>query len=119
MKNLLTVVALFCGSAMFAQSTASVKGNLETIQTNKEVGVFEFKLSDVTNEDVVKVSAYYKDFFTVTYNPKVQIALVKMVKNTPESRKVIVRFLVSVKNDKIIFDGSTMNAMEFYEKALK
>jgi hypothetical protein len=119
MKNLLTIVALLCGSAMFAQSTASVKGNLETIQSNKEVGIFEFKLADATNEEVVKAAAYYKEFFTVTYNPTAQIALVKMVKNTPESRKIIVRFLVSVKNDKVLFNGATLNAMEFYEKALK
>jgi hypothetical protein len=119
MKNVITVLSLICTTAFFAQSTASVKGNSSTIQSNKEVGIFEIKLENVLEADVIKNAAYYKDFFTVSYSPKINIAKITMLKNTSEARRIIVRFMSSLKQEFVMFDGKKLTVAEFYEVALK
>jgi hypothetical protein len=119
MKNIITVLSLVCTTAFFAQSTASVKGNSSSMQSNKEVGIFEIKLENAVEADVIKNASYYKDFFTVTYSPKISIVKITMVKNTPEARRVIVRFLTSLKHDSVMFDGKKISTADFYEVALK
>ncbi|MGB0933426.1 MAG: hypothetical protein ACPGU5_04030 [Lishizhenia sp.] len=122
MKKLLTLVLLFSLSLFsFGQESgeAFVKGNEVSMVAAKKAGVFEFKLpSSSTKEEVEKNKAYYTDYFSVEYKPEIQIAIVKMVNNTPGNRRVITRFLVSNGVRTVTLDNTKYTVAEFFENFL-
>ncbi len=102
----------------FAQ-TASVSGNEATIAEQVEKGTFEIQMPNTTsNEDITKSAEYYVDYFTVEYNGETKVASIKMVDNTPSSRRVINRLLLSNGVRTIAFNGKEFSINEFYDKYL-
>ncbi len=116
MKKLIVVfigVVLF-GMGTFAQ-TAEFKGSADSFQATVAEGLFEVKMPESTEvSEVERTSAYYTNYFTVEYDADTKIAVVQMVDNTPDNRRVINRFLLSNGVKDISFDGSNYSINQFY-----
>lgn len=114
---MLLVFVLTFGLA-FAQ-TASISGDEATIAKQVEIGSFEIQMPESTSaEDLNKSAEYYVDYFTVKYDDKSKVASIKMVDNTPSSRRVINRLLLSNGVRTIAFNGEEYSINEFYDNYL-
>lgn len=116
------VIALFVFVLMigagFAQ-TASVEGDASTIAEQVKEGKFVIEMPASTNaEDLNKSAEYYVDYFTVDYNKETHNATINMVDNTPSSRRVINRLLLSNGVRTIAFNGEEYSINEFYDEFL-
>ena len=116
------VIALFVFVLMigvgFAQ-TASVAGDESTIAKQVNEGKFVIEMPESTKADDLNKSAeYYVDYFTVDYNSESHEATINMVDNTPSSRRVINRLLLSNGVRNIAFNGEEYSINEFYDEFL-
>lgn len=122
MKIMKTIITLFAFvltlSFGFAQ-TASISGDESTLNSQVEKGEFSIEMPESTNADEINKSAeYYVDYFTVNYDDKSKIAKISMVDNTPSSRRVINRLLLSNGVRTINFNGKEFSINEFYDTYL-
>jgi len=114
----LTFVAMF-GLTTFAQS-ASVEGTPETMKENVKQGVFTFEMpTTISTDEVDRTRKYYVDYFTVDFNEETKAAVIKMIDNSPEGRRVVTRFLLSNKVSTVAFNGSNYKITEFYDSFMK
>tara|TARA_B100000508_G_scaffold137355_2_gene131740 strand:+ start:22432 stop:22797 length:366 start_codon:yes stop_codon:yes gene_type:complete len=119
MKKIIAFFAfiLFVGFS-FAQ-TASVDGDKASIAKQVEMGKFKIEMPESTSaEDINKSAEYYVDYFTVDFNAESKIATITMVDNTPSSRRVINRLLLSNGVRTIAFNGEEYSINEFYDEFL-
>ena len=114
----LFVVAIL-GLTTYAQ-TASVEGTPSTMKENVKQGVFKFVMPSTTSADEVKrTSKYYVDYFSVEFDEQSKVAVVKMIDNSPEGRRVVTRFLLSNKVSVVSFNGNEYKITEFYDNFMK
>lgn len=122
MRNLLALTLMLTLSLLTFgqdQGEAFVKGTETSMIAAKKAGVFEFKLpAEATKDEVEKNKAYYTDYFSVDYKSEIQIALIKMVDNTPQARRVITRFLISNGVRTIKLGDTKYTVAEFYDNFL-
>jgi hypothetical protein len=127
MKNILFLFILFCWAANFnnficqnlTENTA-IAGTSQELAASKISGSYEFTLSQKTKEeDVTKAASYYPGFFTVSYNSSTHVASIEMVENNENSRRVLLRFLSSIRCQKIQVEGQSLFIHEFYDDYLK
>lgn len=116
MKNIITLFAfIFTIGFGFAQ-TASISGDEAKIAEQVEKGEFKIEMPESTSaEDLMKSAEYYVDYFTVKYNEESKVATINMVDNTPSSRRVINRLLLSNGVRTIAFNGQEYSINEFYD----
>jgi hypothetical protein len=114
-KLILALVATILSFAGMAQA-AKATGTPETMKTSVKEGVFTFNLPDnVTAEEIERTQKYYVDYFTVDFDASSKLLTVKMVDNSPESRRVVTRLLVSNGISEIEFNGNNYRVTEFYD----
>ena len=122
MKKFLYLLPLFFCLTTFAQKNevfTSTKGKNDLIQ-NKIDGNFAFILPDnITEEEVIRNSSFYKIYFSVTFDTKTHEAVLKMKSNDAKSRHIISRFLTSFGVTNIETDGSFYTIEGFYDHFLK
>ncbi len=124
MKNFLLLLTFFFAislSGFNAQTkNITIAESATELAKSKKNGNYHFTLhSQVTQADVEKSAAYYPAFFTVDYDASSHIASVKMIDNNEKSRLVLLRFLSSIRSQKIQVDGKNMLIHEFYDLYLK
>ncbi|MDX1652621.1 MAG: hypothetical protein R3277_09020 [Brumimicrobium sp.] len=120
MKKLMILFAVSLFSLGLSAQNAKVEGNKEALKKNVEKGVIEFIMPENTQAAEIEKSAqYYVDYFTVQYNPTTRVAKITMVDNTPESRRVINRLLLSNGVRTIEFDGQKYSISDFYSNFLE
>lgn len=99
--------------------TASVSGDKSTIADQVAKGEIVIEMpADTDAADLNKSAEYYVDYFTVAYNEEAHKATITMVDNTPSSRRVINRLLLSNGIRTIAFDGQEYSINEFYDEFL-
>jgi hypothetical protein len=119
MKNILMLSMFVLTFGLTFAQTASVSGDEATIAQQVEEGTFEIEMPKTTSaEDINKSAEYYVDYFTVEYNDDTKVANITMVDNTPSSRRVINRLLLSNGVRTIAFNGEEFSINEFYDKYL-
>ena len=83
------------GLAQDASNVAVAQGHTELIKA-KESGVFTFEIpGDKTSEEVSDRAKFYTNYFTVAFDEGTDIVTITMVDNSPSSRTIISRFLMS------------------------
>lgn len=75
--------------------------------------------SNITSADVEKNAAYYTDYFTVDFDENTQLATIKMKENTPNKRRVIMRFLYSCGLNSVTIDSEEITIHDFNDRYLK
>lgn len=120
MKKLITILAsVILSFGLFSQN-AEVKGDEATFKKNVASGNIEIIFPESTEaSDIEKSSEYYVDYFTVDYNAESRLAKIKMVDNTPQSRRVINRLLLSNNVRTIDFNGESYSINDFYSKYME
>ena len=125
MKNILFLIIFFCMGANFNNFVCQVEniaiaGTSQELAESKISGSYQFTLSDKTKEeDVTKAASYYPGFFSVSYDSPTHVASIQMVENNENSRRVLLRFLSSIRCQKIQVDGQSLFIHEFYDAYLK
>ena len=122
MKHVLFGILFFLtGSISFAQ-TANSATSLSTKNLTEGISTGKIELtlpSQLSSEDVASNAKYYEQFFVVEFNAKNHVATFKMVLNTPDSRRVILRFLSANQIQIVVVDGKSYQLQDFYQKFLE
>jgi len=122
MKHVLFGILFFLtGSISFAQTanTASCPSS-KNLKEGVASGKIEVTLpNQLTPEDVVSYAKYYEPFFYVDFNSKNHVATFQMVTNTPDSRRVILRFLSANQIQTVVVDGKSYQLQDFYQNFLE
>jgi hypothetical protein len=112
-------MTLILSFSLFSQN-AEIKGDEVDLKKNIDSGNIEIIFPESTKaSDIEKISEYYVDYFTVDYNPKTNLAKIKMVDNTSRSRRAINRLLLSNNVRIIDFNGVSYSINDFYSKFLE
>ena len=127
MKNILFLFIFFCWGANFNSficqnptENIAIAGTSQELAASKISGSYQFTLPEKTKEeDVTKAASYYPGFFSVSYNSSSHVASIEMVENNENSRRVLLRFLSSIRCQKIQVDGQSLFIHEFYDAYLK
>jgi hypothetical protein len=122
MKHVLFGILFFVtGSISFAQTTnfASCPSS-----NNLKEGVISGKIemtlpNQLSPEDVASNAKYYEPFFLVDFNSKNHKATFNMVSNTPNSRRVILRFLAANQIHTVVVEGKSLQLQDFYQNFLE
>lgn len=112
---ILALIAITCGyaNAQSASLKASV-GNEKSFSEDKLQGKFIFKMPETaTKESVKQAASYYTDHFSVEYNPKTFLAVIKIIDEKPLSKKVVERFMISNGVKEIIYGGKVYTVNDF------
>jgi capsule polysaccharide export protein KpsE/RkpR len=119
MKNLITLFAFVLTLSFSFAQTASISGDESTLKNQVEKGEFSIEMPESTEaEEINKSAEYYVDYFTVNYDDESKIAKISMVDNTPSSRRVINRLLLSNGVRTIKFNSEEFSINEFYDAYL-
>lgn len=119
MKNIITLFVFVLTIGFGFAQTASISGDQNTIAEQVEKGEFKIEMPESTSaEDVMKSAEYYVDYFTVEFNEESKVATINMVDNTPTSRRVINRLMLSSGVRTIAFNGEEYSINEFYDQFL-
>ena len=119
MKNIIAALVFVLSIGLSFAQTASISGDESSIAKQVEMGKFEIEMPASTSaEDLEKSAEYYVDYFTVDYDESSNTATIKMVDNTPSSRRVINRLLLSNGVRTIAFNGEEYSINEFYDTYL-
>jgi hypothetical protein len=119
MKNIITLFAFVLTLSFSFAQNASISGDESTLNSQVEKGEFSIEMPESTNAAEINKSAeYYVDYFTVNYDDNSKIAKISMVDNTPSSRRVINRLLLSNGVRTINFNGKEFSINEFYDAYL-
>ena len=121
MKHVLFGILFFLtGSISFTQTANSATSNsAKNLTEGISTGKIELILpSQLSSEDVASYAKYYEQFFSVEFNAKNHVANLKMVSNTPESRRVILRFLAANQIQNVIIEGKSYPLLDFYQSFL-
>lgn len=102
-----------------ATKTAMTEGKAE-LAKSKVSGEYSYTLpSDVTAEQVKKVSKYYTSYFTIAFDASTQEAVVTMNSEAEKGEMVMGRFLSSCGVSELKVDDSTITLDEFMKTYLK
>jgi len=119
MKILYTIL-LICaiGTTTYAQDVKLAKAqNATELLQAKNTGNYSFVFpSDITSSEIINAADYYKSFFTVQFTETTRTVKVIMTENTPENRRVILRFLASSRIQKVQVGDNQLLLHEFYDQ---
>ncbi|MDG1842267.1 MAG: hypothetical protein P8I93_07965 [Crocinitomicaceae bacterium] len=124
MKKLLSLITFFffVSFSMTLSQTENItiaQSKME-LKKSKQNGIYYFTIHPkASKEDVAKSAAYYPSYFSVDYDDATKIAKITMIDNNEKTRMVLLRFLSSVRSQKIQVDGTSMFVHEFYDNYLK
>ena len=124
MKKFLSLITFFIliSFSMTLSQTENItiaQSKME-LEKSKKNGIYYFTIHPkASKEDVAKSAAYYPSYFSVDYDDASKIAKITMIENNEKTRLVLLRFLSSVRSQKIQVDGTSMLIHEFYDKYLK
>ncbi|MFM6934027.1 MAG: hypothetical protein ACKOXP_01185 [Flavobacteriales bacterium] len=122
MKHVFFAVLFFLTGSISIAQTANTASCSSTKNVKEGVlsGNIEVILpSQLSPEDVASYAKYYEPFFFVDFNSKNHIATFQMVSNTPESRRVILRFLSANQIQTVIVEGKSYQLQDFYQTFLE
>ncbi|MEI8116524.1 MAG: hypothetical protein WCH03_03205 [Flavobacteriia bacterium] len=122
MKHVLFGILFFLtGSISFGQTTNTAScPSSKNLKSGVASGKIEVTLpNQLSPEDVASFAKYYEPFFFVDFNSKNHVATFQMVTNTPESRRVILRFLSANQIQSVLVDGKSYQLQDFYQNFLE
>jgi predicted nucleic acid-binding protein len=119
MKIFYTILIICAiGSTTYAQDVKLAKAQSATeLLQSKNTGKYSFVFpTDITTSEIINAADYYKSFFTVQFTETTRTVKVTMIENTPENRRVILRFLASSRIQKVQVGDNQLLLHEFYDQ---
>lgn len=120
-KIILSLLICIISLSFYSQSytvVAKAQSSTELI-TAKNNGIFKFTYpASVTKDQITSSANYYINYFTVQYNETDHSVVLTMLNNTAENRRVIMRFLMSSRLQKIKVDDNELFIQDFYDQHL-
>jgi hypothetical protein len=102
-------VALFITFSAVAQQ-AQFAGGQKGITLANSKAEYSFVITDLTIADIDKAAAMYKTSFTVT---------IKMLRNDIATKRMMLRFMVSLNIQYVTLDGVEYKPDAFFDKYIK
>lgn len=121
MRNIVTFVLLFTAFKMMAQSSVVVSG-LNEKQTRIEAGKGHFQWvfpSVFTKEKIDALAQYYKTSFTYVFDGKLNKMDIYPVKDSEETRRIMLRFLGACQFNTIQVDDKKFELYDFYNQYMQ
>jgi hypothetical protein len=101
-------------------ANTAIYGTKESLIKGVQSGLIELTLPEnISKSDVEKYGSYYKNSFSISFDEKSHLATIKMVENTSNNRRVILRFLSANQIQNVVVEDKSFLVNDFYENFLK
>jgi hypothetical protein len=101
-------------------ANTAICGTKESLIKGVQSGLIELTLPEnISKSDVEKYGSYYKNSFSISFDEKSHLATIKMVENTSNNRRVILRFLSANQIQNVVVEDKSFLVNDFYENFLK
>ena len=101
-------------------ANTAICGTKESLIKVVQSGLIELTLPEnISKSDVEKYGSYYKNSFSISFDEKSHLATIKMVENTSNNRRVILRFLSANQIQNVVVEDKSFLVNDFYENFLK
>ena len=122
MKSFLfSVLFLVITSTYFSQGI-SIVGKAQTVTElvqSKNNGIYTFYFPETITKDKIETAAnYYPTYFSYSINEEENSIKITLLENSPNNRRIIMRFLMSARLQKIKVGDSELLIQEFYDNHL-
>jgi hypothetical protein len=122
MKSFLfSVLFLVITSTYFSQGI-SIVGKAQTVTElvqSKNNGIYTFYFPETITKDKIETAAnYYPTFFSYSINEEENSIKITLLENSANNRRIIMRFLMSARLQKIKVGDSELLIQEFYDNHL-
>jgi hypothetical protein len=122
MKSIIFSI-LFLGftTSYFSQET-SIVGKSQTVAElvqSKNSGVYTFYFPETISKDKIETAAnYYPTYFSYSINEEENSIKITLLENNSNNRRIIMRFLMSARLQKIKVGENELLIQDFYENHL-
>ena len=122
MKSILfSVLFLVITSTCFSQGI-SIVGKAQTVTElvqSKNNGIYTFYFPETITKDKIETAAnYYPTYFSYSINEEENSIKITLLENSANNRRIIMRFLMSARLQKIKVGDSELLIQEFYDNHL-
>jgi hypothetical protein len=122
MKSILfSVLFLVITSTYFSQGI-SIVGKAQTVTElvqSKNSGIYTFYFPETITKDKIETAAnYYPTYFSYSINEEENSIKITLLENSANNRRIIMRFLMSARLQKIKVGDSELLIQEFYDNHL-
>jgi hypothetical protein len=122
MKSFLfSVLFLVITSTYFSQGI-SIVGKAQTVTElvqSKNNGIYTFYFPETITKDKIETAAnYYPTYFSYSINEQENSIKITLLENSANNRRIIMRFLMSARLQKIKVGDSELLIQEFYDNHL-
>ena len=122
MKSFLfSVLFLVITSTYFSQGI-SIVGKAQTVTElvqSKNSGIYTFYFPETITKDKIETAAnYYPTYFSYSINEEENSIKITLLENSANNRRIIMRFLMSARLQKIKVGDSELLIQEFYDNHL-
>ena len=122
MKSFLfSVLFLVITSTYFSQGI-SIVGKAQTVTElvqSKNNGIYTFYFPETITKDKIETAAnYYPTYFSYSINEEENSIKITLMENSANNRRIIMRFLMSARLQKIKVGDSELLIQEFYDNHL-
>lgn len=122
MKSFLfSVLFLVITSTCFSQGI-SIVGKAQTVTElvqSKNNGIYTFYFPETITKDKIETAAnYYPTYFSYSINEEENSIKITLLENSANNRRIIMRFLMSARLQKIKVGDSELLIQEFYDNHL-
>jgi hypothetical protein len=122
MKSFLfSVLFLVITSTYFSQGI-SIVGKAQTVTElvqSKNNGIYTFYFPETITKDKIETAAnYYPTYFSYSINEEENSIKITLLENSANNRRIIMRFLMSARLQKIKVGDSELLIQEFYDNQL-
>ena len=122
MKSFLfSVLFLVITSTYFSQGI-SIVGKAQTVTElvqSKNSGIYTFYFPEIITKDKIETAAnYYPTYFSYSINEEENSIKITLLENSANNRRIIMRFLMSARLQKIKVGDSELLIQEFYDNHL-
>jgi hypothetical protein len=122
MKSILfSVLFLVITSTYFSQGI-SIVGKAQTVTElvqSKNNGIYTFYFPETITKDKIETAAnYYPTYFSYSINEEENSIKITLLENSANNRRIIMRFLMSARLQKIKVGDSELLIQEFYDNHL-
>ena len=122
MKSFLfSVLFLVITSTYFSQGI-SIVGKAQTVTElvqSKNNGIYTFYFPETITKDKIETAAnYYPTYFSYSINEEENSIKITLLENSSNNRRIIMRFLMSARLQKIKVGDSELLIQDFYDNHL-
>ena len=122
MKSFLNSVLFLVITSTYFSQGISIVGKAQTVTElvqSKNNGIYTFYFPETITKDKIETAAnYYPTYFSYSINEEENSIKITLLENSANNRRIIMRFLMSARLQKIKVGDSELLIQEFYDNHL-